>query len=221
MNAMETLQRTARRYSAGTASGTEVLTALRKVTTGTLTASDVKWLAERLADTAGGRPPKIEASARPEPAAPAKPPAGITAVYTDGCAVPNPGDGGWAVVALRNGEVACEIVGRAQETTTNNRMEMQALIEAFRMLPTDSEAEVFSDSQLSVRTLTEWAPAWRRAGWRRSRGQIANLDLVREALDLFEKRPKCRLRWIRGHAGQRWNERADQLANAAASGHAR
>ena len=215
MNTIETLRQTARRYTAGAATGSEMLAALREVTARTLTASEVKWLARRLADT-NGQPPTSEGRARPETPPQAAPGTAITAVYTDGCAIPNPGDGGWAIVAIGDGRVVRERQGHAKDTT-NNRMEMQALIEAFRMLPTDTDAEVVSDSQLSIRTLTEWAPAWRRTGWRRSRGAIANLDLVREALDLFEARPNCRLRWTRGHAGNQWNERADQLANAAAA----
>lgn len=217
MNAIDSLRQTARRHATGTATGSEMLAALRKVTAATLTANEVKWLAQTLADTRNDRPPKSDERTRTEAPPRAAPNTEITAVYTDGCTIPNPGAGGWAVVAIANGRVVSERQGHARHTT-NNRMEIQALIEAFRMLPTDTGAEVFSDSQLSVRTLTEWAPAWRRAGWRRSRGGIANLDLVREALELFEERPKCRLRWIRGHAGHRWNERADELANAAATG---
>ena len=219
MNAIDTLRQTARRHATGTATGNEMLAALRKVTAATLTANEVKWLAQTLADTKNDRPPKREERTRTEAPPHTAPSTAITAVYTDGCAIPNPGAGGWAVVAIGNGRVVRERQGHAKDTT-NNRMEMQALIEAFRMLPTDTNAEVVSDSQLSIKTLTEWAPAWRRAGWRRSRGAIANLDLVREALDLFEARPNCRLRWVRGHAGHRWNERADQLANAAATGRA-
>ena len=217
MNATETLRQTARLYTAGAATENEMLTAWRKVTAGTLTANDMKWLAERLADTGNGQPPTSEGRARPETPPRAAPSTVIKAVYTDGCAIPNPGAGGWAVVAIGNGHMVHERQGHARNTT-NNRMEMQALIEAFHMLPTDTDAEVVSDSQLCIKTLTEWAPAWRRAGWQRRRGAIANLDLVREALELFEARPSCRLRWTRGHAGNRWNERADQLANAAAAG---
>lgn len=217
MNTIDTLRQTARRHATGTATGSEMLAALRKVTAATLTANEVKWLAQTLADTRNDRPPKSEERTRTEAPPRAAPDTDITTVYTDGCAIPNRGTGGWAIVAIGNGRVVSERQGHAGHTT-NNRMEMQALIEAFRMLPTDTAAEVFSDSQLSVRTLNEWAPAWRRAGWRRKRGEIANLDLVREALELFEERPKCRVRWIRGHAGHRWNERADELANAAATG---
>ena len=94
-------------------------------------------------------------------------------------------------------------------------MELQALIEAFGMLPDDAEATILSDSELAVRTINEWAPGWRDRGWRRKRGRIANLDLVRELFARAEAHPRCRIEWTRGHAGNRWNERADELANEA------
>jgi ribonuclease HI len=64
-----------------------------------------------------------------------------------------------------------------------------------------------------VKTLTEWAAGWERRGWRRAKGEIANLELVQRAWGLFQARPKAKLAWLRGHVGQRWNERADALAN--------
>ena len=135
------------------------------------------------------------------------------AVYTDGCARPNPGPGGWAVVWVENDEIREESQGRERETTTNNRMELQALIEAFKILPTNAELVIFSDSELAVMTITEWAAAWERRGWRRKGGPIKNLDLVQKVIGLARAHPKCTVRWTRGHAGNRWNEYADELAN--------
>ena len=137
--------------------------------------------------------------------------ASITGVFTDGSAVPNPGPGGWGVVWVETGQIVDERNGETP-ATTNNRMELQALIEAFRMLPADANLDVISDSELCVRTINEWAPAWRRAGWRRKRGAIANLDLVKELLELAEAHPRCRVKWTRGHAANPCNEYADQLA---------
>lgn len=94
-------------------------------------------------------------------------------------------------------------------------MELRALIAAYSMVPAGAALEVVTDSQLCVNTLTKWAPAWRRAGWRKKKGVIANLDLVKELFALYEAHPECTLRWTRGHAGNRWNEHADLLANAA------
>ena len=137
--------------------------------------------------------------------------AGITGVFTDGSADPNPGPGGWGVVWVVDGRIVDERNGETPDTT-NNRMELQALIEACRMLPADAAVDVVSDSQLCVRTVNEWGPAWRRAGWRRKRGAIANLDLVKELLELAEAHPGCRVKWTRGHAANPCNEYADRLA---------
>ena len=87
-------------------------------------------------------------------------------VFTDGSAVPNPGPGGWGVVWVENGEIVSKAHGHEPDTT-NNRMELRALIEAFTMLPADAEIDVLSDSELCVNTITRWAPAWERAGWKR------------------------------------------------------
>ena len=137
---------------------------------------------------------------------------GVTGVFTDGSATPNPGQGGWGVVWVEDGEIVDERHGQT-EATTNNRMELQALIEAFRMLPADTQIDVVSDSNLCVQTVNQWAPAWRRAGWRRQRGTIANLDLVKSLLTLAEAHPRCTVKWTRSHAANPGNEYADGLAN--------
>jgi ribonuclease HI len=91
-------------------------------------------------------------------------------------------------------------------------MELRALIEALKMLPPDAEATVYSDSELCVKTVNEWAPGWAARGWRRKTGPIANLELVQELYALARAHPKVRLTWIRAHDGSRWNEYADALA---------
>jgi len=93
-------------------------------------------------------------------------------------------------------------------------MEMQALIEAMRMVESADSVVVWSDSQLCVNTLTQWAAGWKRNGWRRKKGPVENLDLVQEAYQLFQDRPNLELRWLRGHRGTLWNEYADSLATA-------
>ena len=134
-------------------------------------------------------------------------------VFTDGSAVPNPGPGGWGVVWVEDGRIVRQAHGHEPDTT-NNRMELRALIEAFTMLPEDAGVDVLSDSELCVNTITRWAPAWERAGWKRKAGPIKNLELVRELLALYRAHPGCRLRWTAAHAGNRWNEYADSLATA-------
>jgi ribonuclease HI len=99
-------------------------------------------------------------------------------------------------------------------STTNNRMELQALITAFELLPTDAALTVYSDSQLCVKTVNEWAAGWERRGWRRKSGPIANLELVKKLYRLAGDRPHVKLEWIKAHDGSRWNEYADALASA-------
>lgn len=134
-----------------------------------------------------------------------------TGVFTDGSCDGNPGPGGWGVVWVEEDQILREAHG-ADPATTNNRMELRALIEAFRLLPADSTAMVYSDSQLCVKTITEWAPGWAARGWRRKTGPIANLELVQELYALARAHPKVRLQWIAAHDGSRWNEYADALA---------
>lgn len=136
-----------------------------------------------------------------------------TGVFTDGSSYPNPGPGGWGFVWVQDGEIELEMYG-AEGETTNNRMEMTALIEAYRALPEDAVTTVFTDSQLCFNTITQWAPGWERKGWKRKGKPLKNLDLVKELLELYRARPNCPMSWTRGHDGARWNEYADSLATA-------
>lgn len=134
-------------------------------------------------------------------------------VFTDGAADPNPGPGGWGAVYVVGGEIVDEAQGH-DPFTTNNRMELTALIVGYGMVPTGVATTVWTDSRLCVDTITRWAPGWARNGWRRKGGEIANLDLVKKLYHLTGERPELELRWIRAHSGSRWNEYADALATA-------
>jgi ribonuclease HI len=134
-----------------------------------------------------------------------------TGVFTDGSCEGNPGPGGWGFVWVEDDRIVAEGHGHDPDTT-NNRMELRALIEAFKHLPEDSEVTVYSDSQLCVNTVNEWAPGWARRGWKRKSGPIANLELVKELYALHLSHPEVTLAWIRAHDGSRWNEYADALA---------
>ena len=134
-----------------------------------------------------------------------------TGVFTDGSCDPNPGPGGFGWVWVENGEILDQGNGREGDTT-NNRMELRALIEAFKALPDDRDLVAYSDSQLCVNTINEWAPGWEKRGWKRKGGPIKNLDLVQELYALALAKPRIELRWIRAHEGARWNEYADALA---------
>ena len=136
-----------------------------------------------------------------------------TGVFTDGSCEGNPGPGGWGVVWVEDDEILDTASGTDPETT-NNRMELAALIAAYRMLPEDSVIDVYSDSQLCVKTVNEWAAGWEKRRWRRKSGPIANLELVKELYALAGTHPNVKLQWIRAHDGSRWNEYADSLASA-------
>jgi ribonuclease HI len=134
-------------------------------------------------------------------------------VFTDGSSIPNPGPGGWGVVWVEQGEIRAQSHGHDADTT-NNRMELTALIEAYRLLPERAEVTVRTDSRLCVDTITKWAPGWKLRGWKKKGGPIKNLELVQELLALYRAHPDCRLEWIAAHSGARWNEYADSLSTA-------
>ena len=134
-------------------------------------------------------------------------------VFTDGAAHPNPGQGGWGVVWVEEGKIIKQAHGHEPDTT-NNRMELCALIEAFKMLPLDANTTVHTDSDLCVKTITLWAKSWEKAGWKRKTGPIKNLELVQELYALSLERKSVKLQWVPAHSGYRWNEYADSLSTA-------
>ena len=134
-------------------------------------------------------------------------------VFTDGSVLGNPGPGGWGVVHVRDGEIIEQRHG-ADPATTNNRMELVAMIEGLLMVAADEAVEVYSDSQLVVNTITKWAKGWAARGWQRKAGPVANLELVPQAYALALERPLAHIQWIRAHDGSLWNEYADALASA-------
>lgn len=137
-----------------------------------------------------------------------------TGVFTDGAAEGNPGPGGWGAVLVVDNEVIAEDRG-SEPHTTNNRMELTAMVAGLRMIPHDAEIDVYTDSQLVANTLNQWAQGWEARGWnKKSAGPIANLELVKEAYALYRQRPNARIQWIPAHSGNRWNEYADALATA-------
>lgn len=137
-----------------------------------------------------------------------------TGVFTDGASEGNPGPGGWGAVMVVEGEIVVEDSG-SDSHTTNNRMELTALISGLRMIDPDRSIDVYSDSQLVVNIVDQWAAGWEAKGWtKKSSGPIANLELVKEAYLLTRQRPGARIKWIPAHSGFRWNEYADSLATA-------
>lgn len=137
-----------------------------------------------------------------------------TGVFTDGASEGNPGPGGWGAVLVVDGQVVAERHGH-EPHTTNNRMELQAMIAGLEMLPADTGVNVYTDSQLIVDILTKWAAGWKANGWKKkSPGPIANLELVQRAYELTKAKPNASIKWIKAHSGNRWNEYADSLATA-------
>ena len=131
-------------------------------------------------------------------------------IYTDGACSGNPGPGGWGVVILGNSEPKKLCGGEKQ--TTNNRMEMTAVIKALELFPDGQALILYTDSSYVKDGITKWIAGWKRNGWRTSqRKPVKNQDLW-QAIDQQTARLEIDWRWVKGHAGNPWNERADELA---------
>lgn len=136
-----------------------------------------------------------------------------TGVFTDGASSGNPGPGGWGAVMVRDGQVVRQEFG-SEDPTTNNRMELMAMISGLKMVEPDQAIDIYTDSKLVVDTLNSWARSWEARGWTRKTGPIKNLELVQEAYRLKTERRLISVKWIAAHSGYRWNEYADSLATA-------
>lgn len=135
-------------------------------------------------------------------------------IYTDGSCSGNPGPGGWAAVLIWRG-VEKELVGGAPDTT-NNRMEMTAVIEALRLLKKKCSVTVYTDSKYVMNGATTWMANWKKNGWKTATKNkpVENEDLWRE-LDIQLNRHHVKFEWVKGHAGDPLNERVDKLAREA------
>ena len=138
----------------------------------------------------------------------------IVELFTDGACLGNPGPGGWAAL-LRFKGIEKELAG-GEKLTTNNRMEMLAVIEGLKALTRGCKVEVFTDSQYVQKGITQWIHSWKKRGWRTADKQpVKNADLW-QALDAARTEHEVTWTWVRGHAGHAENERVDQLARAEA-----
>jgi ribonuclease HI len=135
----------------------------------------------------------------------------VIEVYTDGACRGNPGPGGWGAL-LREGGRERELHG-GEPATTNNRMELTAVIRALQALAPGARVRVTTDSQYVQKGISEWIHAWKRRGWRTAdRKPVKNVDLWMQ-LDEAARAHQVEWHWVKGHAGHPENERADALAN--------
>ena len=132
-------------------------------------------------------------------------------IFTDGACRGNPGPGGWGAL-LRHGDKERELYGGAADTT-NNRMELQAAIEALKVLSQSCRVDLTTDSVYVKNGITTWLAGWKKKGWKTAaRKPVKNVDLW-QALDEQNQRHVVEWHWVKGHSGHPENERADELAN--------
>lgn len=132
-------------------------------------------------------------------------------IFTDGACKGNPGPGGWGVL-LRYGDTEKELWG-GEEATTNNRMELLAVIQGLSELTRPSKLTIVTDSQYVKNGMTQWIHNWKRNGWKTAaRKPVKNADLWQQ-LDALVQQHDVNWEWVRGHSGHPENERADELAN--------
>jgi ribonuclease HI len=135
----------------------------------------------------------------------------LVEIFTDGACKGNPGPGGWGVI-LRFGTHVKELHG-GEPATTNNRMELTAVIEGLSALTRRCHVKLFTDSQYVQKGISVWIHDWKRRGWRTAdKKPVKNIDLW-QRLDALTPQHEIEWHWVKGHAGHPENERADQLAN--------
>jgi ribonuclease HI len=130
-------------------------------------------------------------------------------IYTDGSCDPNPGPGGWAAIILDGKER--KILKGFESNSTNNRMELTAALEALKHVDSLKPIRIFTDSQYLQKGVEEWLANWKARNWKRKGGVLANIDLWKEISEEIT-RHKIVWRWIKGHAGNPYNEQADRIA---------
>jgi ribonuclease HI len=141
-------------------------------------------------------------------------------IYTDGSSLGNPGPGGWGVVVIQNDKIIDEI-GGYEKNTTNNRMEITAVIEALKYIKNKKtiDVSIFADSNYVLLGITTWISNWEKNGWKTAnKKQVLNQDLWKELI-LLVRESSGKINWqkVKGHSGEIYNERADEIATSYAS----
>lgn len=138
----------------------------------------------------------------------------IIEIYTDGSCLGNPGVGGWGAILLYKGHI--KKISGGNSATTNNQMELKAVIEALKILKRPSAIIIYTDSQYVKNGLTAWIKKWKVNGWRTAdRKPIKNLELWQE-LEIEAEKHQIDWRWVKAHNGNKFNEMVDELARQAA-----
>jgi ribonuclease HI len=135
----------------------------------------------------------------------------VVEIYTDGACKGNPGPGGWGAL-LRWGRREKELFG-GEPDTTNNRMELTAVIRALEALNRPARVAVFTDSEYVRKGITEWLAGWKRRGWKTADRKPVKNEALWRRLDDLASRHEVKWHWVKGHSGHAENERADALAN--------
>ena len=135
-------------------------------------------------------------------------------IYTDGSCLGNPGKGGWgAVMIYKNHE---KKLSGSEHETTNNRMEIKAVVESLKNIKKPIAIEIYTDSKYVQNGITSWIFNWKKNGWKTANKKpVKNIDLW-QALDYVTQKHQISWHWVKGHAGNKYNETADQLAREAA-----
>jgi ribonuclease HI len=169
--------------------------------------------------------PRRRPRSKPIPETPVQQRDGEALVWTDGACSGNPGPGGWAAIVVPPGGGDPVELSGGEGHTTNNRMEYMAALEGLRSLPDGAQVCIVTDSRLMLDSMTQWIHGWKRKGWKTAGGQpVKNQDLVRALDDEIGRHAEVRWHWVKGHetgdehAHKALNDRADQLAVAAARG---
>jgi len=137
--------------------------------------------------------------------------ASIVTIYTDGACKRNPGPGGWGCILLHGDQEQTFFGGEKQ--TTNNRMELMAAIEGLRALPQSSTVALYTDSKYVKDGISQWIHGWKKRNWRKADGKpVLNMDLWQQ-LDAEQQKHSVQWHWVKGHSNDKYNDRADLLAN--------